>query len=62
MEGIRFFEEVRDFILNELRKFRTPYVTTTEPDIIEEPVPRGPGLDDEILITLREIRDILKKN
>jgi membrane protein YdbS with pleckstrin-like domain len=60
LEGIRFYEEVRDFILNELRKFRTPYVTTTEPDK-ETPVPRGPGLDDEILITLREIRDLLKE-
>ncbi len=61
LEGIRFYEEVRDFILNELRKFRTPYATTTEDDKYEEPVPRGPGLDDEILITLREIRDLLKK-
>lgn len=59
LEGIIFYEEVRDFILQELRKFRSPYVTTTEPD--EGPVPRGPGLDDEILITLREIRDLLKK-
>jgi membrane protein YdbS with pleckstrin-like domain len=63
LEGIIFHEEVRDFILRELRQFRTPYVTTTEPDgRIEEPVPRGPGLDDEVLITLREIRDLLKKN
>ncbi len=60
LEGIRFYEEVRDFILNELRRFRTPYVTTTEPDG-EAPVPRGPGLDDEILITLRQIRDLLKE-
>jgi membrane protein YdbS with pleckstrin-like domain len=60
LEGIRFYEELRDFILKELRKFRTPYVTTTEPDK-ELPVPRGPGLDDEILITLREIRDLLKE-
>ncbi len=58
LEGIRFYEEVRDFILNELRKFRTPYATTTEPD---KAVPRGPGLDDEMLITLREIRDLLKE-
>ncbi len=62
LEGIIFHEEVRDFILQELRKFRTPYVTTTEPDgLTEESVPRGPGLDDEILLTLREIRDLLKK-
>lgn len=62
LEGIIFHEEVRDFILRELRQFRTPYVTTTEPDGKEIPVPRGPGLDDEMLITLREIRDLLKKN
>jgi membrane protein YdbS with pleckstrin-like domain len=62
LEGIIFHEEVRDFILRELRKFRTPYVTTTEPDGHEKPVPRGPGLDDELLITLREIRDLLKKD
>ncbi len=63
LEGIIFHEEVRDFILRELRQFRSPYVTTTEPDgRVEEPVPRGPGLDDEVLITLREIRDLLKKN
>jgi hypothetical protein len=28
---------------------------------VEEPVPRGPGLDDEMLITLREIRDLLRR-
>jgi membrane protein YdbS with pleckstrin-like domain len=62
LEGIVFYEEVRDFILNELRKFKAPYVTGTEVvHPIEEPVPRIEGLDDEILITLREIRDILRK-
>jgi membrane protein YdbS with pleckstrin-like domain len=61
LEGIVFYEEVRDFILNELRKFKAPYVTGTEVvHPTEEPVPRMEGLDDEILITLREIRDILK--
>ena len=61
LEGIVFYEEVRDFILNELRKFKTPYVTGTEVvHPTEEPVPRMKGLDDEILIILREIRDILK--
>lgn len=60
--GIVFFEEVRDFILSELRKFRTPYVTGTEAiSPVEEPVSRGEGLDDEILLTLHEIRDILKR-
>jgi membrane protein YdbS with pleckstrin-like domain len=62
LEGIVFYEEVRDFILNELRKFKAPYVTGTElVHPIEEQVPRMEGLDDEILITLREIRDLLKQ-
>jgi membrane protein YdbS with pleckstrin-like domain len=61
LEGIVFYEEVRDFILNELRRFRDPYVTGTEVVLpVEAPVPRGPGLDDEMLITLREIRDLLR--
>ncbi|UCE29366.1 MAG: PH domain-containing protein [Candidatus Bathyarchaeota archaeon] len=61
LEGIVFYEEVRDFILNELRKFKAPYVTGTEfVHPIEEPVPRMEGLEDEMLITLREIRDILR--
>lgn len=61
LEGVVFYEEVRDFILNELRKFRDPYVTGTEVVFpVEKPVPRMEGLDDEILITLREIRDILR--
>ncbi len=59
--GIVFHEEVRDFILKELRKFKEPYVTGTEVvHPTEEPVPRIEGLDDEILFTLREIRDILR--
>ena len=62
LEGILFYEEVRDFILNELRQFKAPYTTGTELNQpIEEPVPRLEGLDDEILITLREIRDYLKQ-
>jgi membrane protein YdbS with pleckstrin-like domain len=62
LEGIVFYEEVRDFILNELRRFRVPYVTGTESVYLEdEPVPKMEGLDNEILITLREIRDLLRK-
>ncbi len=61
-EGITFYEEVRDFILNELRRFKAPYVMGTAVVYpVEEPVPRGPGLEDEMLITLREIRDLLRE-
>ncbi len=62
LSGIVFYEEVRDFILRELRKFKEPYVTGTEVVYpTEEPVPRTEGLDDEVLITLREIRDLLRQ-
>lgn len=64
LEGIPFYEELRDFILRELRKFKDPYVTGTE--IIrqeEEAVPRDDDtLEDEILLVLREIRDLLKRD
>ncbi len=63
LEGLTFYEEVRDYVLQELRKYRHPYATSTEiiPGV-EEPIPDIPdSLDDEILKTLREIRDILKE-
>jgi len=62
LEGIVFYEEVRDFILNELRKLRVPYVTGTEVvHPAKEPAPRMESLDNELLITLREIRNALKR-
>ncbi|MFX1565085.1 MAG: PH domain-containing protein [Promethearchaeota archaeon] len=63
LEGFEFFEELRDFILQELRKFRAPYTIGAE--VVsrrEEPVPKLPDkLDDEILLTLREMREILSE-
>ncbi len=63
LEGITFYEELRDFILRELRKFKGSYVTGTEvvhPE--EDPVPRiDDSLEDEILLVLREIRDLLRR-
>ena len=63
LEGITFYDQVRDFILQELRKFRDPYVVGTEVVLPQEdPVPRmSDSLDDEMLITLREIRDVLER-
>ncbi|MHA1289313.1 MAG: PH domain-containing protein [Candidatus Thorarchaeota archaeon] len=63
LEGITFYEELRDFILRELRKFKDPYVTGTEiVHPVEEPVPRSDDtLEDEILLVLREIRDLLRR-
>jgi membrane protein YdbS with pleckstrin-like domain len=62
LNGIVFFEEVRDFILKELRKFKEPYAVGTEVVYpTEEPVSKMGG-SDEMLTTLREIRDLLKSN
>ena len=61
-KGIEFYEEVRDFILQELRKFRTPYTTGTEPVTTwNGDIPKLPdSLDDEILMTLRDMKVILE--
>ena len=57
LEGITFYEEVRDYILNQLRKFSTGYTLTTEPI----GTPTDPKeMNFAILNTLREIRDLLK--
>ena len=63
LEGITFYEELRDFILRELRRFKDPYVTGTEVVLPEEePVQRiEDNLEDEILLVLREIRDLLRE-
>lgn len=65
LEGLTFYEELRDFILMELRKFKDPYVTGTEIVHPEEDelITIGPSdIEDEILMVLREIRDLLRKD
>ncbi|MHA1943307.1 MAG: PH domain-containing protein [Candidatus Thorarchaeota archaeon] len=62
MEGIKFYEELSQFVLRELRRFRDPYTLGTE--VIaprDDAVPRrDDSLDDEILLALRDIREILR--
>jgi membrane protein YdbS with pleckstrin-like domain len=63
LEGLLFYEELRDFILQELRRFTGTYVTGTEvvvpTDISRE---RDTGfVDSEMLVTLRQIRDVLTR-
>jgi membrane protein YdbS with pleckstrin-like domain len=62
IEGVVFYEEIKHFILRELRRFRDPYTTGTEVVVPrDEPVQRSDGtLDDEILLALRDIREILR--
>lgn len=69
IEGVVFYEELRNYILRELRKLGAPYVTGTE---VVQPTKTGytqerpvalpeSATTDEILITLREMRDILQR-
>lgn len=62
MEGIKFFEELSHFVLRELRRYRDPYTLGTEVVVPRDgAVPRSDeSLDDEILLALRDIREILK--
>jgi len=64
LEGIVFYEEVRDFVLTQLRKIRTPYTTATEIaiDAGEPRVERVLSGNEEMLHLLREIRDMLNRN
>jgi membrane protein YdbS with pleckstrin-like domain len=61
LHGIVFYEEVRDFILKELRKFKDPYAIGTEVILPkEEPISASIQPNNEMLTTLQEIRDLLK--
>jgi uncharacterized membrane protein YdbT with pleckstrin-like domain len=62
IEGVKFYQELTQFILRELRRFRNPYTTGTEMVAPRDgPVQRSDStLDDEILLALRDIKEILK--
>ncbi|TXT53563.1 MAG: hypothetical protein BAJATHORv1_160006 [Candidatus Thorarchaeota archaeon] len=63
IEGIVFHEELRDYILQEIRKFKAPYATTMETEGgLEEPQRTGDHFDAaEVIVALRDIRDILER-
>ena len=61
IEGIAFYEEARDFILKELRMFKSsPLATTPE----RRPRKKSTFFRESTLVAVREIRDVLvaKKN
>ncbi len=62
LEGIIAYEDLTQFVLGELRKFRDPYTTGTEVVFPrDDVVPRLEGtLDDEILTAIQDIREILR--
>jgi len=62
LEGIEFFEELRDFILREMRRFKDPYVTGTEVIFPEDEkvISIGGTVEEEVLKVLYEIRELLR--
>lgn len=61
LEGIVFYEEVRDYILAELRKFRDPYVTGTEVCFpIESIRPECAKVNKELLEKMKRIEKKLE--
>lgn len=62
LEGIVFYEEVRDYILAELRKFRDPYTTGTEVCFpIESIRPECAKVNEEILARMKNIESLLEE-
>ncbi len=60
--GIAFYEELRDYILNELRKFREPYVLGTETPAVRDEGAHGeePGGEEGALLReMREVKSVL---
>ncbi|MHA2064969.1 MAG: PH domain-containing protein [Candidatus Thorarchaeota archaeon] len=62
LEGIVFFEELRDFILRELRRFKDPYVTGTEVVLPQDDsfIRVGSSIEEEVLKVLEDIRNLLR--
>ena len=62
IEGVVFYEEIKHFILRELRRFRDPYTTGTEVVVPQDELVQKSDstLDDEILLALRDIKEILR--
>ncbi|MBD3407992.1 MAG: PH domain-containing protein [Candidatus Lokiarchaeota archaeon] len=63
IEGILFHDELRDYMLQEIRKFKAPYATTmeTEEDF-EETESKGSRFEtSEIILVLQDIKAVLEK-
>jgi membrane protein YdbS with pleckstrin-like domain len=62
LEGIVFYDELRDYILGELRKFRDPYVIGTEVCYPSDAIlSERDRVNKELLTTLKQIQKFLEK-
>jgi membrane protein YdbS with pleckstrin-like domain len=62
LEGIVFYDELRDYVLTELRKFRDPYVIGTEVCYPSDAIlTERDRINREMLDTLKKIQELLEK-
>jgi membrane protein YdbS with pleckstrin-like domain len=61
IEGIVFYQELRDFILSEMRNLKGTYTTTTEAFTEQESTIRVGSIEEETLATLQDLRHVLRR-
>ncbi|MFW9887499.1 MAG: PH domain-containing protein [Candidatus Thorarchaeota archaeon] len=61
IEGIVFYQELRDFILSEMRSLKGTYATTTEVFDKQERMIRVGSVEEATLATLQDLRDVLQR-
>jgi membrane protein YdbS with pleckstrin-like domain len=61
IEGIVFYQELRDFILSEMRSLKGTYATTTEVFAEQESTIRVGSVEEVTLATLQDLRHVLHR-
>jgi membrane protein YdbS with pleckstrin-like domain len=61
IEGITFYQELRDFILSEMRSLKGIYATTTEVFAEQDRTIRVGSVEEATLATLQDLRNVLAR-
>lgn len=61
IEGIVFYQELRDFILSEMRSLKGTYATATEVPTEQDDIIHVGSIEEATLVTLQDLRDVLRR-
>jgi membrane protein YdbS with pleckstrin-like domain len=61
IEGIMFYQELRDFILSEMRSLKGTYATATEVLVEQDNTIRVGSVEEATLATLQDLRHVLRR-
>jgi membrane protein YdbS with pleckstrin-like domain len=61
IEGIVFYQELRDFILSEMRSLKGTYATATEVPTEQDDTIQVGSIEEATLVTLQDLRDVLRR-